>query len=318
MVLEGSGGGDGEAPLARLPLALFACVAGPLCVLIGASTALIGFTAWSLMVPLALTGLGVSALDAIFMSMVCDGLDALLLAALLARSGRVHYPSAAALGVPAAVLSAAAASTLSRPVVDAHEALLKGSVPVALFVFGAAFLFRAVRTHRAFLASERARADAGEPIQAVYRTIGDGDGDGDGCGQRLRPLTRGRVLALAAGVVLGSAVAGTLGPGLAMAYVGLLVAVRGMDLVEATATAAFVQLASMAGTVSAYAARGYPDYGAVRDHLAVCASFCLAGVALGTAAALRIRRRFVLIYAVAATLFALGTGAVLQKEYASD
>jgi hypothetical protein len=60
----------------KASLGLFAAIMVPLAILIGFATASVGFTCWSIVVPLLWVGFGIDVYDALFTAVATDWLNA--------------------------------------------------------------------------------------------------------------------------------------------------------------------------------------------------------------------------------------------------
>jgi uncharacterized membrane protein YfcA len=132
----------------EVSLGIFAAIFFPVAMLIGLSSAIIGFSAWNLVVPLCFVGLGYDIFDSVFMSMFVDLIDAIILTILYQRQNLVNTKHGIFLGIISAITAVVVNVTVSKPFLHQHSSLLKGSVPYVILVFAVGFLIKGFREQK--------------------------------------------------------------------------------------------------------------------------------------------------------------------------
>eukprot|EP01104_Vermistella_antarctica_P020407 TRINITY_DN8711_c0_g1_i1.p1 TRINITY_DN8711_c0_g1~~TRINITY_DN8711_c0_g1_i1.p1 ORF type:complete len:363 (+),score=66.51 TRINITY_DN8711_c0_g1_i1:158-1246(+) len=131
---------------------VFTLVALPTFFLIGTSTAVIGFTAWTATTPLLFVGFGfTNVFDAIFVAVCLDIVDSFFLACIYSYQKEADLKAGISLGVFGACIAGfvtfATTSTvfLTTPLLKTYSHFLKGSLPIIVVVFSVIFLVRGIR-----------------------------------------------------------------------------------------------------------------------------------------------------------------------------
>lgn len=226
----------------------------PAGILAGFAAGAIGFTAWSVVVPLALSAFKLSIADTLFLSVSTDVIGAL---ALTVRYGYfqnlIHWKIGALVGVFATVF-AIPAVVISRLVLPKHEKLLRAGVPYATYLFSLLFVVKALFMIRK---KRRAAAEAAvaEPFMEGSRLLPVINGDkADGAGKDAvaRP-TRSVLVAGALSVSSQGVVSGFLGVSGGLNLSATIHLCTGIDLIASTGTGMLATLLCMSVIGSVWA-----------------------------------------------------------------
>lgn len=120
---------------------IFAVVFVPMSTLIGIASATIGFTAWTIVVPLLFVGFGFNIFESLFVSILVDCCDGLVLTLIYATQGRVDWTIGLILGGLSA-LCAYGSLFSAKIVLDESVWLLKRGMGYGIVLIGLAFIAR--------------------------------------------------------------------------------------------------------------------------------------------------------------------------------
>lgn len=231
-----------------IELGLYALIFLPLAIMIGVASATIGFTAWSIFVPLAFNMFanweGYTFWDALFISVLVDLVDAAILTVIYSRKGKVDFKQGgiyAVLAVTAGLLAAGFTSGF----LEANQNILKGGVGYVVMLIGLGFFLRG----RKGLKKQK--------LTQLENQIGVTTQIGHETGQEFldkSPKTRKlfsprmQVILMVIGVALSGLVSGLVGIGSGMNFVLLFMIILGFDTRRATGTGCFI-MAILMGAV---------------------------------------------------------------------
>jgi uncharacterized membrane protein YfcA len=121
---------------------IFVVEAIPLAILIGIASATIGYTAWSIVVPLLFVGFGFDVFDALFVSVCTDFIDTAILTFRYAKRKKVNFRLGMIYGLPGLV-AAIIGYSLTTTLLYSNQNMLRGGIAYIFLIFGTIFIFRA-------------------------------------------------------------------------------------------------------------------------------------------------------------------------------
>ncbi len=124
------------------PLWLFATVFVPISFLSGFSAAVIGFSGWSVIVPLLFVAFEFHIFDSLFISVILDGLNGLILSLLYAYKNKINVRMSILFGLVSSMVVIIFILFITVPFLSKHASLLKGGVGFISIAIGLVFLFK--------------------------------------------------------------------------------------------------------------------------------------------------------------------------------
>ncbi|MHA1819143.1 MAG: sulfite exporter TauE/SafE family protein [Promethearchaeota archaeon] len=227
---------------------LFLIEAIPLTILIGITAATIGYTAWSIVVPLLFVGFGFPIFDALFISICVDVINSLILTIIYSRKGKVDFKEGTKYGL-IALIGAFLGVLLAANFLEANTDLLRGGSGYLFFIFGAFFFYRG--RNLKLKASKKASEE---------NTGMNGDMSGT---QAMSPNKKElsdnlKVLIMVVGTILSGLLSGVIGIGsgtnFTLLFMFVFGAKKGFDTLKSTATGCYIMFII---TVSLAAIFGY-------------------------------------------------------------
>ncbi|MBD3351702.1 MAG: TSUP family transporter [Candidatus Lokiarchaeota archaeon] len=247
----------------------FALLFIPLAILIGVAAASISFTAWNIVVPLAFVGLKFPVYDAIFLSIIIDLVDSLILTVIYAKNGRVDFKDGLKWALPT-LIGAGIAYVFSEDFLTGNPDMLKGGVSYFVMIIGATFLIRGIKGIK-----KTKNTDISSPSESHGNKIKHLDNEEDK--KKKTNLSKKWIVPA---IVLGMGVSGALGGLVGMGsgtnfVVILLIFIPAYDLATATGTGAFLMFLLMA--LCAILFVGYIDISFLGVYLLISVTFSAIG-----------------------------------------
>ncbi len=263
-------------------LGVYALIFLPLAIMIGVAAATIGFTAWNIFVPLAFVGMGFAIWDALFISVVVDMVDAVILTIVYSRKGKVDFRQGGAYAV-LAVVAALLAAWFTIGFLPANTNLLKGGVGYIVMVIGAGFFLRGRKGLK-----KQKLMQAGNLVEtAIQPNPGTPQNLPENAPKVKKFLPfRVQVALMVIGVGLSGFIGGLLGIGSGMNFVLLFMIILGFDTLKATGTGCFIMaiLMGVVGSVFVWLV----NLGSLWPYLFIAVAFSAVGTLVGVHFVLKI------------------------------
>ncbi len=263
-------------------LGVYALTFLPLAIMIGIATATIGFTAWSIFVPLAFVLMGADIWEALFISAVVDLVDAAILTVIYSRKGKVDFKQGGIYAV-LAVAAALLAAIFSHDFITANEGLFRGGVGYVIIIIGLGFFLRG----RKGLQKQKL-AQLGNSM-GIITQVGPEKGENipDNSPKTQKLFSpKMQVILMIIGVALSGLVSGLIGIGSGMNFVLLFMIILGVDSRMATGTGCFI-MAILMGAVGCVFVQQV-DLIILWPYLAIAVGFSAVGTLAGAHYTLKI------------------------------
>ena len=295
--------------------------------LIGVSAAAIGFTAWTLVLPLLLVGFDFSVPNALAVSLVTDCLNGLILAAAFGASGRISLPVGLGLGLLGLLPSVPIVIWVARSLLPKHESLLKGAVPISALITATAFLIRGWVLRSKARKAQQAQDEARVQAERQGQGVGGGGGVATGIqdeesallgtrdsglgeeGEKEKSLGSMAVAAVVTAVV--AAVVGLVGIGGGMLFAGAIGFGWKVEIRTAVGTGMLVTGVILIGVMAAWAPEVEMDV--VWKPAVATAVGSVLGLGLGSYAALKVSK-ITLNFIIGAVLWVIGVVVIVQGQ----
>lgn len=265
-----------------IELGMYALIFLPLAIMIGLATATIGFTAWSIFVPLAFVGMGFPLWDALFVSVIVDLVDAAILTVIYSRKGKVDFKQGGIYAV-IAVAGALLGVLLAFEFLPANQNLLRGGVGYAVMLIGLGFFLRGRKGLK-----KQKLAQIGSGMEVSTQADPETRQELSDSSPKTRKLftPKMQVILMIIGVVLSGLVAGLLGIGSGMNFVLLFMIILSFDTRRATGTGCFIMAILMCVVGCVFAP--LVNIVVVWPYLAIAVGFSAVGTLVGAHYALKI------------------------------
>ena len=221
-----------------IDIGIYALIFLPLALMIGVATSTIGFTAWSIFVPLAFVGMNFFLWDALFISVLVDLIDATILTVIYNRNGKVNFKQGGIYAV-IAVVAAIFGVVLAFEFLPKNQNLLRGGVGYVVMLIGLGFFLRGRKGLQKQKTAQLETDEMKGTSQNVYENRSEI--------QRLFSR-RMQIILMVIGVGLSGLLAGLLGIGSGMNFVLLFMIILSFDTRQATGTGCFI-MAILMGVV---------------------------------------------------------------------
>jgi len=301
---------------------LFVIEAIPLAILIGVASATIGYTAWSIVVPLLFVGFGFNVFDALFVSLCTDFIDTSVLTYRYAKKQKVNLKLGAIYGRPG-VAAAIIGSIFAYTLLPANQNLLRGGVAYVFLLMGFIFFLRArgmQKKDKANAASPKSNT-ANEVINSSVTASQITAVDAGTNQMNPNPQKKGFQIPenltktiMILGVAISGLLSGLMGIGggsnFTMLFMFVLGAKYGFDTLRSTGTGCFVML-MVSATLSIV-------FGALSDiltsipYLAIIAVFAVIGTIIGLRIAFKVKE-FTLNYIISAAIVTAAIVSTVQS-----
>jgi len=248
-------------------LLTFTLIFIPLAILIGIAAAAISFTAWNLIVPLVFIAFGFGIYESIFLSIIVDLINALILTVIYGKNKRINFRDGFLYAIPALV-GAAIAFFVAQDFLEQNSSLLRGGVGYVIIILGISFLMKGrkeLQKEKGIIPTEQSNSQKMlfSPNVAV-------------------------ILAIILSAVSG-AMAGVLGIGSGFNFVLIfLIFLPGYELQKAAATGVFIMFLLMA--LCSILFLGYVDLNGLWVFILIASSFSAIGTVLAAKYALRLSK----------------------------
>lgn len=269
-----------------------------LALFVGFAASAIGFTAWPLIVPLLFVFRGFDVYLTLFISLLVDGANALIMVWLGCR-GRLVDVRLGLLLAGFALLWVAVGFRVGSAFIPGNEDMFRGVAGLASMAFGALFLLRGLRRRRRKASGLHRK----NPLQ--------------GSRQYRKGLSRGRTLLILPGVALVGFQVGLLGIGGGMGYAVFLMACLAYSTTTATGTAMLISFISVSFAACAMFLHIPEGSFAHMKHPGLVPLFVLAsmlGTWLGAGLSYSLKEEH-LNYMIGAVVLLAGLLATLQKYW---
>jgi len=307
---------------------VFTLIFLPIGGIIGLASATIGFTSWTIVVPLLYVGFGFDIFDSIFLSIVLDLVDATLLSVIYLCHRKVSLKHVAGLG-PFAIVGAVGGLFLAKITIDNVTSLLKRGLGYALLVLGILFIIRGIFMWRQsrkerllqtkpdpeLLVNEQQHLASSPSIQDAESE----EGLTESTPLQAPPATKTerflvflQIFGMVAIVTASGIVSGVFGFGSGLNFVLMLLLIARFELLQATGTACMLMGLVMLVCMVGYLAGSVPLHlGFLWPYLLIAMAISSVGVGLGSLLALKISP-VPMNFVVAVVLFVVGLIAILQ------
>lgn len=294
-------------------LGIFAGIMAPLAILIGFATASVGFTCWSIVVPLLWVGFGIDVFDSLFTSVATDWINSSILTALYAWQGRVVFKEGSIFGGLSAVC-AIGCMFGARWVIDHYKEYLKRGLGYVIIVISFTFILRGYKQYKQQKEALEKQQEGEELTELSMTKEEQGERELLLKDKPREPNTnlQWALMAVVSGV--SGALSGLVGIGSGLNYVMGYLYLMGFPLLEATSTGCYNMAVTMLAVTMGYLGVIDLNLDTLWPYLLITICFGIVGTLIGAVMSYKISP-MILNFIIAGILVVVGVGAVVEPHF---
>lgn len=268
---------------------VFVLIFIPMALLIGVATASISFTAWNIVVPLVFVGFNFEIYNALFISILIDLVDSLILTIIYAKNKRVNFKDGWIWSIPTLIGALLSFYFISESFLTNNPEFLRGSIGYILLILGFFFILKGYKGIKKSKVQTTDLSPTSENPPSQKKTMA-------------KSLT---ILIVIAGMFVSGGLGGAVGIGNGTNFVLLLmIFIPGYDLAKATGTGCFLMFLLM--IICAILFMGFVDFAFLWPYILVAIIFSSIGTTISAKYAVKLSKdKLTLMVGIVITVAAL-------------